>query len=135
MTIRKIVKVSKSQPTLEGAGVHLRRSFGFGATQLFDPFLLLDDFRGEKPDDYIKGFPWHPHRGIETITYVTAGEVERHRWATRRDRPGGVQWMTAGSASSIRKCPSFADGRMYAFNCGPNLPSTQKMMDRRYRDG
>ncbi len=137
MTIRKIVKVSKSQPTLEGAGVHLRRAFGFGATQLFDPFLLLDDFRGEKPDDYIKGFPWHPHRGIETITYVTAGEVEHGDSMGNKGviGPGDVQWMTAGSGIIHQEMPKASpDGRMYGFQLWANLPRTQKMMDPRYRD-
>ncbi len=99
MTIRKIVKVSKSQPTLEGAGVHLRRAFGFGATQLFDPFLLLDDFQRRKPNDYIKGFPWHPHRGIATINLRYRGEVEHGDSMGNKGviGPGNVQWMTAGS--------------------------------------
>jgi quercetin 2,3-dioxygenase len=137
MTIRKIARVSKSQPTLEGAGVHLRRAFGFGATELFDPFLLMDDFRGEKPEDYIAGFPWHPHRGIETITYVTAGEVEHGDSMGNKGviGPGDVQWMTAGSGIIHQEMPKASpDGRMYGFQLWANLPRSQKMMDPRYRD-
>jgi quercetin 2,3-dioxygenase len=136
-TTRKIQKVIKSKPTLEGAGVHLRRAFGFGATELFDPFLLMDDFRGEQPSDYIKGFPWHPHRGIETITYVTAGQVEHGDSMGNKGviGPGDVQWMTAGSGIIHQEMPKAPpDGRMYGFQLWANLPRTQKMMDPRYRD-
>ena len=96
---RKIQKIIRSQPTLEGAGVHLKRAFGFGDTKLFDPFLLFDDFRGDDPEQYIKGFPWHPHRGIETITYVLRGTVDHGDSMGNKGviGPGDVQWMTAGS--------------------------------------
>src|SRR5258708_3695922 len=98
MSIRPVKRVIKSKPTLEGAGVHLRRAFGFGNTKDFDPFLLLDDFRNDVPEDYIAGFPWHPHRGIETITYVLAGTVE-HGDSMGKHRAiaaGGVRWVTPG---------------------------------------
>ena len=99
MSIRPVKRVTKSRPTVEGAGVHLRRAFGFGNTADFDPFLLLDDFRSDRPEDYLAGFPWHPHRGIETITYVLAGTVEHGDSLGNRGviAPGDVQWMTAGS--------------------------------------
>jgi redox-sensitive bicupin YhaK (pirin superfamily) len=98
-TIRKIRKILKSKPTIEGAGVHLKRAFGFSEAPLFDPFLLLDDFHSENPDDYLKGFPWHPHRGIETITYVLHGDVEHGDSMGNKGiiNSGDVQWMTAGS--------------------------------------
>src|SRR5947209_19456650 len=99
MSLRPIKRLIKAKPTLEGAGVHLRRAFGFGSTSEFDPFLLLDDFRNEQPKDYLAGFPWHPHRGIETITYVLAGTVEHGDSMGNRGAiaAGDVQWMTAGS--------------------------------------
>ena len=98
-TIRKIRKVLKSKPTIEGAGVHLKRAFGFSEVPVFDPFLLLDDFRSDNPDHYVKGFPWHPHRGIETITYVLEGDVEHGDSLGNKGiiSSGDVQWMTAGS--------------------------------------
>jgi redox-sensitive bicupin YhaK (pirin superfamily) len=101
MSIRPVKKISKSKPALEGAGVHLRRAFGFGNTSEFDPFLLLDDFRNDIPQDYLAGFPWHPHRGIETITYVIAGNVEHGDSMGNRGTigAGDVQWMTAGRAA------------------------------------
>jgi quercetin 2,3-dioxygenase len=134
---RKIRKVSASRPTLEGAGVHLRRAFGFGATSLTDPFLLLDDFRGEKPADYIKGFPWHPHRGIETITYMLEGTVEHGDSMGNKGTIGGgdAQWMTAGSGIIHQEMPQPGPGgRMGGFQLWANLPSANKMMDPRYRD-
>jgi len=99
METRRIHKVWRSQPTMEGAGVHLRRAFGYSEVPMFDPFLLFDDFRASKPADYLKGFPWHPHRGIETITYVLGGTVEHGDSMGKRGvmRRGDVQWMTAGS--------------------------------------
>ncbi len=127
----------KSKPTLEGAGVHLKRAFGFGQTRLFDPFLLLDDFRGDTPADYIKGFPWHPHRGIETITYVLKGVVDHGDSMGNRGSitAGDVQWMTAGSGIIHQEMPhGDSDGRMYGFQLWANLPRTHKMMDPRYRD-
>ena len=135
--VRKIRKIYKSQPTIEGAGVHLRRAFGFSEVPLFDPFLMLDDFRGDKPDQYIKGFPWHPHRGIETITYMLHGEVEHGDSMGNKGliRPGDVQWMTAGSGIIHQEMPrGDANGRMGGFQLWANLPASQKMMDPRYRD-
>jgi len=106
MSIRPVKRLVKAKPTLEGAGVHLRRAFGFGNTSDFDPFLLLDDFRNDVPADYLAGFPWHPHRGIETITYVLAGTVEHGDSMGNHGAiaAGDVQWMTAGAASSTRRC-------------------------------
>ena len=135
--IRKIRKIYKSQPAIEGAGVHLRRAFGFAEVPLFDPFLMLDDFRGDKPDQYIKGFPWHPHRGIETITYMLHGEVEHGDSMGNKGliRPGDVQWMTAGSGIIHQEMPrGDASGRMGGFQLWANLPASQKMMGPRYRD-
>jgi len=134
---RKIRKVLKSKPTLEGAGVHLRRVFGFPEVPVFDPFLLLDDFRSDNPEHFLKGFPWHPHRGIETITYVLKGDVEHGDSMGNKGiiGSGDVQWMTAGSGIVHQEMPKGdADGRMYGFQLWANLPSGQKMMDPRYRD-
>jgi redox-sensitive bicupin YhaK (pirin superfamily) len=134
---RNIRKVIKSQPTIEGAGVHLRRAFGFDEVPLFDPFLMLDDFCGDKPDQYIKGFPWHPHRGIETITYMLHGEAEHGDSLGNKGviRSGDVQWMTAGSGIIHQEMPKGdAQGRMGGFQLWANLPAAQKMMAPRYRD-
>ncbi len=136
-TTRKIKRLSASRPTLEGAGVHLRRAFGFGDPHLFDPFLLLDDFRGDDPADYAPGFPWHPHRGIETITYVLAGEVDHGDSLGNSGviGAGDIQWMTAGSGIIHQEMPRGDDqGRMYGFQLWANLPASQKMMDPRYRE-
>jgi quercetin 2,3-dioxygenase len=135
--IRKIHKVWQSKPTLEGAGVHLHRAFGYYQVPEFDPFLLLDDFRGDNPADYLKGFPWHPHRGIETITYVLAGEVEHGDSMGNQGviTPGDVQWMTAGSGVIHQEMPrGDGQGRMYGFQLWANLPASHKMMEPRYRD-
>jgi quercetin 2,3-dioxygenase len=135
-TIRKINKVWQSKPTLEGAGVHLHRAFGYDQVPQFDPFLLLDDFRGDDPADYLKGFPWHPHRGIETITYMLAGEVEHgdNMNNTGVITPGDVQWMTAGSGIIHQEMPrGDSQGRMYGFQLWANLPASHKMMEPRYR--
>ncbi len=133
---RSIRKVIKARPTIEGAGVHLHRAIGFGDPELFDPFLLLDDFRSDTPKDYLKGFPWHPHRGIETITYVLAGDVE-HADSTGNGGAigaGDVQWMTAGSGILHQEMPKGdAEGRMHGFQLWANLPASHKMMDPRYR--
>jgi hypothetical protein len=129
--------LSTSQPTLEGAGVHLRRAFGFHNPKAFDPFLLLDDFRSGDPSLYLKGFPWHPHRGIETITYMLEGEVEHGDSLGNRGviRPGEVQWMTAGSGIIHQEMPKGdAQGRMGGFQLWANLPAAQKMMPPRYRE-
>ncbi|MGA2955062.1 MAG: pirin family protein [Thermodesulfobacteriota bacterium] len=134
---RKIKKILKSKPTLEGAGVHLKRAFGFYQVPLLDPFLLLDDFHSDNPSDYIKGFPWHPHRGIETITYMLFGRVE-HGDSMRNKgviQPGDVQWMTAGSGIIHQEMPKGQkDGLMWGFQLWANLPATHKMMDPRYRE-
>jgi quercetin 2,3-dioxygenase len=134
---RKIRKVLKSKPTLEGAGVQLKRAFGFGDTKMFDPFLLFDDFRGDTPAQYIRGFPWHPHRGIETITYVLRGDVEHADSLGNRGviSSGDVQWMTAGSGIIHHEMPrGDPEGRMYGFQLWANLPASYKMMDPHYRD-
>jgi redox-sensitive bicupin YhaK (pirin superfamily) len=137
MTIRTLQQISRSIPTMEGAGVHLRRAFGFGGTALFDPFLLFDDFRSDRPDEYLKGFPWHPHRGIETITYVLAGNVEHGDSLGNRGTitSGDVQWMTAGSGIIHQEMPKGDDaGSMHGFQLWCNLPSAEKMCLPRYRD-
>jgi len=137
MSIRPVKSIVQSKPTLEGAGVRLRRAFGFGETSEFDPFLLFDDFRGDNPADYIAGFPWHPHRGIETITYVLAGEVEHGDSLGNRGRlgDGDVQWMTAGRGIMHQEMPKGdAKGRMHGFQLWANLPSSLKMTAPRYQD-
>lgn len=134
---RKIVKVLKSKPTIEGAGVHLKRAFGFSQVPQFDPFLMLDDFRSDNPEDYKKGFPWHPHRGIETITYVIRGDVEHGDSMGNKGiiSSGDVQWMTAGSGIIHQEMPKGdPDGSMHGFQLWANLPKSNKMMDPRYRD-
>jgi quercetin 2,3-dioxygenase len=134
---RKIRRVLKSKPTIEGAGVRLKRVFGFNHVPLFDPFLLLDDFRSDNPEDYLKGFPWHPHRGIETITYILGGDVQHGDSMGNRGiiSTGDVQWMTAGSGIIHQEMPKGdADGVMLGFQLWANLPGSQKMMEPRYRD-
>jgi len=137
VTTRKIHTVFKSKPTIEGAGVHLNRAFGNSETPLFDPFLLLDDFRSDNPDHYLMGFPWHPHRGIETITYVLQGDVAHgDSMGNKGDiTSGDVQWMTAGSGIIHQEMPrGDANGIMGGFQLWANLPAAQKMMEPRYRD-
>jgi redox-sensitive bicupin YhaK (pirin superfamily) len=137
MSLRAVKQILETTPTLEGAGVKLQRAFGFGKTKEFDPFLLLDDFRNEHPADYIKGFPWHPHRGIETITYVLAGEVAHGDSLGNKGRmtAGDVQWMTAGSGILHQEMPKGdAQGRMHGFQLWANLPASLKMTDPRYQD-
>lgn len=137
MSIRPVKSVLEAQPTMEGAGVHLRRAFGFGRTEEFDPFLLFDDFRNDRPDDYLAGFPWHPHRGIETITYVLAGTVEHGDSLGNRGSlgSGDVQWMTAGSGIIHQEMPQGdAAGRMHGFQLWANLPRALKMTTPRYQD-
>jgi len=134
---KKIKMVSKSKPTIEGAGVHLRRAFGYYQVPQFDPFLLLDDFRSDDPAKYAPGFPWHPHRGIETITYVLEGDVEHgDSMGNKGDiSPGDVQWMTAGSGIIHQEMPKGdASGLMGGFQLWANLPASHKMMEPRYRD-
>ena len=135
--IRKINSISKSVPTIEGAGVHLKRAFGNNEAPLLDPFLLLDDFHSDNPDDYIQGFPWHPHRGIETITYVLHGDVEHgDSMGNKGDiTSGDVQWMTAGSGIIHQEMPKGTkDGLMWGFQLWANLPASQKMIKPKYRD-
>jgi len=135
--IRKIQKIFKSKPTMEGAGVRLKRAVGFYQVPLLDPFLLLDDFHSNHPDDYLKGFPWHPHRGIETITYVLYGKVEHGDSMENRGiiSSGDVQWMTAGSGIIHQEMPKGQeDGLLWGFQLWANLPASHKMMDPRYRD-
>jgi redox-sensitive bicupin YhaK (pirin superfamily) len=137
MSLRPVKQILETTPTLEGAGVKLQRAFGFGKTKEFDPFLLLDDFRNENPADYIAGFPWHPHRGIETITYVLAGEVAHGDSLGNKGRmtAGDVQWMTAGSGILHQEMPKGdAQGRMHGFQLWANLPAALKMTDPRYQD-
>jgi hypothetical protein len=137
MSIRAVKSVTPSVPTLEGAGVHLRRAFGFGETEAFDPFLLFDDFRGDTPSAYLAGFPWHPHRGIETITYVLAGHVEHGDSLGNRGSlgAGDIQWMTAGRGIIHQEMPTGdADGRMHGFQLWANLPASLKMTAPRYQD-
>jgi len=137
MSIRPVKRLIKSKPTMEGAGVHLRRAFGFGNTTDFDPFLLLDDFRNDVPADYLAGFPWHPHRGIETITYVLAGTVEHGDSMGNRGAiaAGDVQWMTAGRGIIHQEMPKGdPEGRMHGFQLWANLPSAQKMTAPRYQE-
>ncbi len=137
MSIRPVKHLSRSTPTIEGAGVALRRAFGFGETDETDPFLLFDDFRNDRPADYQKGFPWHPHRGIETITYVLAGSVD-HRDSLGNQGSlgaGDVQWMTAGRGILHQEMPQGdPKGRMHGFQLWANLPSTLKMSAPRYQD-
>jgi quercetin 2,3-dioxygenase len=137
MSIRPIKRQSQATPTIEGAGVRLRRAFGFGDTRDFDPFLLLDDFRNDRPEDYLAGFPWHPHRGIETITYVLAGNVEHADSLGNQGSlgAGDVQWMTAGSGIIHQEMPhGDGAGRMHGFQLWANLPSSLKMTAPRYQD-
>ena len=137
MSIRAVKSTSLAQPTMEGAGVHLHRAFGFADPTMLDPFLLFDDFRGDSPDMYRRGFPWHPHRGIETITYVLAGTVEHGDSLGNVGKlgAGGVQGMAAGSGIMHQEMPKGnAKGQMHGFQLWANLPSSLKMTDPRYQD-
>ena len=137
MSFRPVIQETKAQPTMEGAGVHLHRVFGFGDTDMSDPFLLFDDFRNDVPEQYMKGFPWHPHRGIETITYVLEGEVEHGDSLGNKGTlgAGSVQWMTAGSGIMHQEMPrGNAKGQMHGFQLWANLPSSLKMTTPRYQD-
>ena len=134
-TVRKIRKTFMSRPTIEGAGVKLKRAFGYQEVPLFDPFLLLDDFHSSNPENYRAGFPWHPHRGIETITYVLRGKVS-HKDSMGNSgviEEGDVQWMTAGSGIIHEEMPQPAERELWGFQLWANLPATHKMMDPRYR--
>lgn len=137
MSIRPIKRVTAATPTVEGAGVKLRRAFGFGETREYDPFLLFDDFRNDNPGDYLAGFPWHPHRGIETITYVLTGTVSHGDSLGNRGNlgAGDVQWMTAGSGIVHQEMPQGDEqGRMHGFQLWANLPASLKMTEPRYQD-
>ena len=137
MSIRPIKRIAKSKPTIEGAGVHLHRAFGFGTTSDFDPFLLLDDFRSDVPEEYLAGFPWHPHRGIETVTYVLAGTVEHGDSMGNSGviGAGDVQWMTAGSGIIHQEMPKGNQaGQMHGFQLWVNLPAALKMTPPRYQE-
>src|SRR3990170_120618 len=134
---RKIKKILKSRPTIEGAGVHLKRAFGYAHIPQLDPFLLLDDFHSNNPEDYIRGFPWHPHRGIETITYLLSGKVEHGDSMGNKGviHPGDVQWMTAGSGIIHQEMPrGDPQGRLHGFQLWANLPSSLKMTAPRYQN-
>ena len=137
MSIRPVKRIVEATPHMEGAGVKLHRGFGFGDTSEFDPFLLFDDFRNDRPDDYLAGFPWHPHRGIETITYVLAGTVAHGDSLGNHGSMGAgdVQWMTAGSGILHQEMPKGdAQGRMHGFQLWANLPRALKMTAPRYQD-
>jgi len=137
MSIRPVKSLTQARPTLEGAGVHLHRAFGFADPTMLDPFLLFDDFRGDSPEMYNRGFPWHPHRGIETITYVLAGSVEHGDSLGNKGKlqGGDVQWMTAGSGIMHQEMPQGnAKGQMHGFQLWANLPSALKMTTPRYQD-
>ena len=137
MSIRPILNNKISSPVIEGAGVRLDRAFGFGNTSQFDPFLLLDDFRNDNPNDYLKGFPWHPHRGIETITYILKGSVEHKDSLGNSGKlsDGDIQWMTAGSGILHQEMPLGNNkGEMHGFQLWANLPSNLKMTIPNYQD-
>jgi redox-sensitive bicupin YhaK (pirin superfamily) len=137
MSIRPVKRIIQAKPTIEGAGVHLRRAIGFGDPMEFDPFLLLDDFRSNNPDDYLAGFPWHPHRGIETITYVLAGSVDHGDSIGNSSTisAGDIQWMTAGSGIIHQEMPKGdQSGKMHGFQLWANLPSSLKMTTPRYQE-
>lgn len=137
MSVRPVTSITTARPAIEGAGVKLHRVFGFGDTKPFDPFLMMDDFRNDRPDDYLAGFPWHPHRGIETITYVLAGEVDHGDSLGNRGTlgAGDVQWMTAGRGIMHQEMPRGDGlGRMHGFQLWANLPSSLKMTAPRYQD-
>ncbi len=137
MSIRPIKQLTQATPVIEGAGVHLHRAFGFGKTEDFDPFLLLDDFRNDNPDHYRAGFPWHPHRGIETITYILSGTVEHGDSLGNQGSlgAGDIQWMTAGRGILHQEMPKGdANGQIHGFQLWANLPAAHKMTAPRYQD-
>jgi redox-sensitive bicupin YhaK (pirin superfamily) len=137
MAVRKIGKIWRSRPTVEGAGVRLKRAFGYDQVPQLDPFLLLDDFHSSDPAEYLAGFPWHPHRGIETITYVLQGSVEHGDSMKNRGviAAGDVQWMTAGSGIIHQEMPKGdSERRLWGFQLWANLPASHKMMPPRYRE-
>ena len=134
--IKRVMEVTKSRPTLEGAGVKLRRAFGFSEAPRLDPFLMLDHFGSENPEDYLAGFPWHPHRGIETVTYLIRGVVEHGDSLGNQGiiGAGDIQWMTAGSGIIHQEMPQLTDEPLMGFQLWVNLPAAHKMMAPRYRD-
>ena len=134
--IRRTDKIFQARPTIEGAGVHLKRVFGHAELPTFDPFLLLDDFHSDNPEHYIKGFPWHPHRGIETVTYMIEGKVEHGDSMGNKGiiKSGEMQWMTAGSGIVHQEMPKGDSGLMWGLQVWVNLPASHKMMEPRYRD-
>ena len=134
--IRAIDSLSRSRPTIEGAGVRLKRAFGSADVPRYDPFLLLDDFHSDRPGDYMAGFPWHPHRGIETVTYMISGEVEHGDSMENKGiiQSGEVQWMTAGSGIIHQEMPRRQNGTLWGLQLWVNLPASHKMMGPRYRD-
>ncbi|MBZ2185833.1 MAG: pirin family protein [Bryobacter sp.] len=137
MSVRPIRQITQSQPTLEGAGVKLRRAFGFRNPEQFDPFLMLDDFRNDSPADFAAGFPWHPHRGIETITYVLAGDVQHQDSLGNSGviSAGDIQWMTSGRGILHQEMPRGDSlGRVHGFQLWANLPASLKMSEPRYQD-
>jgi quercetin 2,3-dioxygenase len=133
---RKVAQISRSRPTIEGAGVRLKRAFGYHDVPKFDPFLMMDDFHSENPDDYLAGFPWHPHRGIETVTYMLGGNVEHGDSLGNSGviGPGDLQWMSAGSGIIHQEMPQRTTGMLAGLQLWVNLPARQKMMAPRYRD-
>jgi len=133
---REIKDVFKAKPTMEGAGVRLKRAFGYYEVPLFDPFLLLDDFHSDNPDDYLAGFPWHPHRGIETVTYMIHGFVKHEDSMGNSGTigAGDIQWMTAGSGIIHSEMPGQDEGLLHGFQLWVNLPSVQKMIPPRYQE-
>ena len=134
--IREIKQIWKSKPTTEGAGVRLKRAFGYPEVPLFDPFLMLDDFHYDNPDDYLAGFPWHPHRGIETVTYMLHGKVRHGDSMGNRGviESGDLQWMTAGSGIIHEEMPERGNDLLWGFQLWTNLPASRKMMPPRYQD-
>lgn len=137
MTIRRIAKIFKSQPAIEGAGVHLKRAFGYSQVPQFDPFLMLDDFHSSNPEHYLPGFPWHPHRGIETVTYIIEGQVEHGDSMGNKGiiGAGDVQWMTAGSGIIHQEMPKESPtGTIWGFQFWANLPASHKMIAPRYQE-
>jgi quercetin 2,3-dioxygenase len=134
--VRTVERILTAYPTIEGAGVHLHRAFGFYEVPQFDPFLMLDDFRAKRPEEYLAGFPWHPHRGIETVTYMLEGAVEHGDSMGNAGTvaAGDVQWMTAGSGILHQEMPKPVNGKMGGFQLWVNLPKAQKMMDPRYQE-
>jgi len=135
-TVRSVAQVFTARGTIEGAGVRLHRAFGYDELPLFDPFLMLDDFRANRPHDYLPGFPWHPHRGIETVTYMLDGRIEHGDSMGNAGtiNAGDVQWMTAGSGIIHQEMPKPVDGRMGGFQLWVNLPKLHKMHPPRYRE-